>query len=165
MLIDDLPVYGRVGFHQQNTNNPKPFDEYHFLITHRHFNILYNKNQIIHVNISTRLQPGHYVELQKDQNLQKVHFTYSITWLPTDITYSKRFELIDSNHPLTSGQVEVHWLWILNTSLLVILLVGLLTMILLRTLKNDMARYLQIDELDGTSFIYKFNKMLFVLIN
>ncbi len=48
----------------------------------------------------------------------------------------------------TRYRVEAHWLWVLNSSLLVVLLTGLLSMILLRTLKNDVARYLQVDQID-----------------
>merc|ERR1712216_992451 len=45
--------------------------------------------------------------------------------------------------------MEAHWLWVLNSSLLVVLLTGLLSLILLRTLKNDVARYLHLDQLDA----------------
>ncbi len=48
----------------------------------------------------------------------------------------------------TRYQVEAHWLWVLNSSLLVVLLTGLFSVILLRTLKNDVARYLQVDQID-----------------
>ncbi len=44
--------------------------------------------------------------------------------------------------------IEAHWLWILNSCLLVFLLTGFFSMILLRTLKNDVARYLQMDKAD-----------------
>jgi len=144
MWVDDLPVFGRVGFAQPNEMMG---GKLYFLITHRHFHIRYNKDQVITVNISTRLQPGHYVEIKKDTPLEQVHFTYSVAWSPTEIQYSERWEEQMQSNP-TRYQVEAHWLWVLNSSLLVVLLTGLLSMILLRTLKNDVARYLQVDQID-----------------
>lgn len=144
MWVDDLPVFGRVGFAQPNEMMG---GKLYFLITHRHFHIRYNGDQVITVNISTRLQPGHYVEIKKDTPLEQIHFTYSVAWSPTKIAYSERWEEQMQSNP-TRYQVEAHWLWVLNSSLLVVLLTGLLSMILLRTLKNDVARYLQVDQID-----------------
>ena len=147
MWVDDLPVFGRVGFAQPNDMMGGPDRKLYFLITHRHFHLRYNKDQVITVNISTRLQPGHYVEIKRDTSLEQVHFTYSVAWSPTEIPYSDRWEEQMQTNP-TRYQVEAHWLWVLNSSLLVVLLTGLLAMILLRTLKNDVARYLQVDQID-----------------
>jgi len=144
MWVDDLPVFGRVGFAQPNEMMG---GKLYFLITHRHFHIRYNGDQVITVNISTRLQPGHYVEIKKDTPLDQIHFTYSVAWSPTKIPYGERWEEQMQSNP-TRYQVEAHWLWVLNSSLLVVLLTGLLSMILLRTLKNDVARYLQVDQID-----------------
>merc|ERR1719242_1542307 len=73
--------------------------------------------------------------------------TYSVHWSRTNVPFKDRDKF--HNHiQITTRQMEAHWLWVLNSSLLVILLTGLLSMILLRTLKNDIARYLQIDDID-----------------
>lgn len=145
MWVDDLPLFGRVGFAQPNEIS---HGKQYFLITHRHFHIRYNKDQVITVNISTRLQPGHYMEIKKDEDLAQIHFTYSVTWSQTSIAYADRWDAQMNSNP-TRYQVEAHWLWVLNSSLLVVLLTGLLAMILLRTLKNDVARYLQVDQIDA----------------
>lgn len=44
--------------------------------------------------------------------------------------------------------VEIHWLSIVNSFVLVLLLTAFLAFILLRVLKNDFARYLDVDEED-----------------
>ena len=44
--------------------------------------------------------------------------------------------------------VQIHWLSIFNSFMMVIFLVGLVTMILMRTLRKDFARYSKDDELD-----------------
>jgi len=143
MIIDDLPVFGRVGFTQKNDAGETQY----FLITHRHFHLRFNGGHVITVNISTRLQTGQYVELIKNKPIDKIHFTYSVSWSKTSIRYNQRFPAQLLANP-TRYQIEAHWLWVLNSSLLVVLLTGLLSMILLRTLKNDVARYLEVDQID-----------------
>jgi hypothetical protein len=46
---------------------------------------------------------------------------------------------------LPSG-FEIHWLSIINSFVLVLLLTAFLTIILLRVLKNDLSRYMELDE-------------------
>jgi len=142
MFIDDLPVYYQVGYYRKpHAGDPHPK---FYLFTHRDFHVLYNGDRIISVNITRNV--GIPVNLREDMK-SPVTFTYSVKWSRTDVPFAKR-----SNYHLhaqpTKHQMEAHWLWVLNSSLLVILLTGLLSMILLRTLKNDIARYLQVDEID-----------------
>jgi len=144
MFIDDLPVYYQVGYYRKpHKGDPTPK---YYLFTHRDFHILYNDNRIISVNITRNV--GIPVNLQPDQQSQ-VSFTYSVHWSRTNIPFKDR-NIWQTGARITPGQMEAHWLWVLNSSLLVILLTGLLSMILLRTLKNDIARYLQLDQIDAT---------------
>jgi hypothetical protein len=41
---------------------------------------------------------------------------------------------------------EIHWLSIINSFVLVLLLTAFLTIILLRVLKNDFSRYMELDD-------------------
>jgi len=140
MFVDDLPVYYQVGYYRKpHAGDPNPK---YYLFTHRDFHVLFNGDRIISVNITRNV--GIPVNLREDMKTP-VTFTYSVKWSKTDIKFKDRnkFKARPTKH-----QLEAHWLWVLNSSLLVILLTGLLSMILLRTLKNDIARYLQVDEID-----------------
>merc|ERR1712048_22817 len=119
----------------------------HYLITHRSFHILYNADRVISCNITKHF--GRPVFLPPTSTGQKVtvDFTYSVRWSPTNVKFSDRWAFHLNANP-TRHQMEAHWLWVLDSSLLVVLLTGLLSMILLRTLKNDVARYLQLDQID-----------------
>jgi transmembrane 9 superfamily protein 1 len=44
--------------------------------------------------------------------------------------------------------IEIHWLSIINSSVLVVLLTVFLAIILVKILKKDFARYLELDEED-----------------
>lgn len=50
-------------------------------------------------------------------------------------------------------ELEIHWLSIMNSFVLVILLTGFLAIIIMRVLKSDYARYARTEEdEDGTCF-------------
>ena len=49
---------------------------------------------------------------------------------------------------LLSISFQIHWFSIFNSFMMVIFLVGLVSMILMRTLRKDYARYSKDDELD-----------------
>ncbi|XP_013605429.1 PREDICTED: transmembrane 9 superfamily member 1-like isoform X3 [Brassica oleracea var. oleracea] len=121
-FMDDLPLWGFVGeLHpDKNSENGKQV-----LYTHKNIIVKYNKDQIIHVNLTqdnpTPLEAGRTVDL-----------TYSVQWIPTDVTFARRF--------------DIHWFSIFNSFMMVIFLTGLVSMILMRTLRNDYAKYAREDD-------------------
>lgn len=73
--------------------------------------------------------------LEEDKEITIV-FTYSATWVRSDIKWASRW---DSYFMMTDDQV--HWFSILNSSLVVLFLTGIVAMILLRVLRADLRRY------------------------
>jgi len=144
MLIDDLPLWGQVGFTRPGSKTGPLY----YLISHREFHILYNQDRVIACNLTVDIGlPIALAEWNMENKAVEVDFTYSVKWSKTKISFANRWSYNLHANP-TSHQIEAHWLWVLNSSLLVLLLTGLLSMILLRTLKNDVARYLQLDQID-----------------
>ncbi|XP_057532572.1 transmembrane 9 superfamily member 1 [Amaranthus tricolor] len=132
-FIDDLPLWGFVGeMHvDKNLDSAK-----HVLYTNKNFIIKYNGNQIIHVNLT---QDGtKLVEEKKVYDL-----TYTVTWIPTNVTFAKRFDVY-LDYPFFEHQI--HWFSIFNSFMMVIFLTGLVSMILMRTLRNDYAKYAREDD-------------------
>uniref|UniRef100_A0A914PMY7 Transmembrane 9 superfamily member n=1 Tax=Panagrolaimus davidi TaxID=227884 RepID=A0A914PMY7_9BILA len=68
----------------------------------------------------------------------EVVFTYEVVWKPSGIQFENRF---DKYLDPTFFQHRIHWFSIFNSFMMVIFLVGLVWMILLRTLNKDYARY------------------------
>lgn len=66
------------------------------------------------------------------------------------------YKLINLTHTL----FQIHWFSIFNSFMMVIFLVGLVSMILLRTVRKDYARYSQDEEVDAMVF---YNIFLFIL--
>lgn len=75
----------------------------------------------------------------------EVEFSYSVKWVPSEIPFERRMERYDSARFLPAS-FEIHWLSIINSFVLVILLTVFLAIILMRVLRNDFTRYMREDE-------------------
>ncbi|KAF5760170.1 putative nonaspanin (TM9SF), MFS transporter superfamily [Helianthus annuus] len=111
-------------------------DSKHMLFTHKNITIHYNKDQIIHVNL-TQENPR---PLEAGKTLD---MTYSVTWTETNITFARRFDVYLDYHFF---EHQIHWFSIFNSFMMVIFLTGLVSMILMRTLRNDYAKYAREDD-------------------
>ncbi|KAH9627015.1 hypothetical protein KSS87_020666, partial [Heliosperma pusillum] len=132
-FIDDLPLWGFVGelHFDKNNENSK-----HVLYTNKNFIIKYNGNQIIHVNLT---QDG----AKPVEDGRVYDMTYTVKWIPTEITFARRFDVY-LDYPFFEHQI--HWFSVFNSFMMVIFLTGLVSMILMRTLRNDYAKYAREDD-------------------
>ncbi|KAL3285397.1 hypothetical protein HHI36_019501 [Cryptolaemus montrouzieri] len=129
MYIDDLPIWGVVGEMKGDS---------HYIWTHKKFEIGYNQKQIIDVNLTSEEK----VLLTPDA---KLSFTYEVIWKPVYTKFNDRFDkYLDHNF----FQHRIHWFSIFNSFMMVIFLVGLVSMILMRTLGKDYARYSKDEDID-----------------
>lgn len=129
MYIDGLPIWGRVG---------EKDDKKYYIYTHKRFEISYNGKQIVDVNLNNEkkelLTPG-----------AKIKFSYEVNWKSSTVKFADRFDkYLDPNF----FQHRIHWFSIFNSFMMVIFLVGLVSMILMRTLRKDYARYSKDEEMD-----------------
>lgn len=95
-------------------------------------------NRIIEVNLTSE----NPVPIEVGRTLQ---FTYSVSWISVDKTFESRF-----NRYLEYDFFEhkIHWFSVFNSFMMVIFLCGLVALILLRTLRNDFARYAKESDID-----------------
>ncbi|BDD63685.1 transmembrane 9 super member 2 [Monascus purpureus] len=80
-----------------------------------------------------------------------VTWTYSVTWRESSTAWATRWDKY-----LHVYDPKIHWFSLINSAVFVVFLVGMVSMILLRALKKDIARYnrldaINLDDLDGTS--------------
>ncbi|KAK2560122.1 Transmembrane 9 superfamily member 1 [Acropora cervicornis] len=135
-VLDDLPMRGFIGHLEESGFLPHTHKV--FLWAHLNFNIEYNGDQIISANVSTANHqpvPLDDVELPFD-----VHFTYSVLWSSTHTPYSERLKTKGAG-TFFPKSLEIHWLSIINSVVLVFLLIGFVFIILMRVLKSDFAKY------------------------
>jgi hypothetical protein len=145
IFVDDLPVKGFVGEvvekltkYDHHTHNETKI----YLFTHLDFSLAYNGANVIACNLTT--DTSQRVELVYGSDLE-VEFSFSTRWSTTNVAHADRLEL-HSKVLMENQAIEVHWLNIINSFVLVTLLVSYMAIILVRTLKKDMARYLELDD-------------------
>lgn len=68
-----------------------------------------------------------------------VTHTYSVRWFESSLTHARRAERL-RDYSFFPKTLEIHWLSIINSLVLVVLLLGFVIIILMRVLKNDFAR-------------------------
>ena len=141
-FMDELPVWGFVGEFidgdtgkavtaSQGTVEGDGHNGQVFIYTHKSFDIGYNNDQIISVNLTAENPKP----LSAGSDLE---FTYSVKWTPSAVKFGKRFErYLDYNF----FEHQIHWFSIFNSFMMVIFLTGLVSMILMRTLRQDYAKY------------------------
>eukprot|EP00602_Paraphysomonas_sp_CaronLab_P004410 CAMPEP_0185033530 /NCGR_PEP_ID=MMETSP1103-20130426/22539_1 /TAXON_ID=36769 /ORGANISM="Paraphysomonas bandaiensis, Strain Caron Lab Isolate" /LENGTH=521 /DNA_ID=CAMNT_0027569823 /DNA_START=70 /DNA_END=1632 /DNA_ORIENTATION=+ len=135
LYLDDLPMWGMVGEILRDEKSGKMIPH---IFTHRSLSLSYNDNRIIEANLTSE----NPVPIELGSTLR---YTYSVRWKATTKPFETRF-----NRYLEYDFFEhqIHWFSIFNSFMMVIFLCGLVALILLRTLRNDFARYAKDDELD-----------------
>lgn len=135
MYLDDLPIWGMVGEIYKGEGAADK-DTNKFIFTHRRFTISFNADRVIEVSLtSENLRP-----IKAGEHLE---FSYSVKWNPTNKPFATRFErYLDNNF----FEHQIHWFSIFNSFMMVIFMCGLVSLILLRTLRNDYAKYTREDD-------------------
>jgi transmembrane 9 superfamily protein 2/4 len=72
----------------------------------------------------------------------KVLYTYSVRWQPSETSFATRWDKY-----LHVYDPKIHWFSLVNSAVIVCFLVGMVSTILLRTLRKDIARYNRLDQI------------------
>lgn len=75
-------------------------------------------------------------QLVENDALNELLFTYSVEWKESKVSWASRWDIY-----LGMNNVQIHWFSIINSLVVVFFLSGILTMIMVRTLRRDIARY------------------------
>jgi len=115
-----------------------------YLFPHLHFKIGTNNDQIVSVTVTT--ERDRRVDITNVNKPTTVQFSYSVEWHEeSELTWKKRMTRYSDSRFLPGG-FEIHWLSIINSFVLVLLLTAFLMIILMRVLKNDFSRYMELDD-------------------
>ena len=77
----------------------------------------------------------------KENEENSVHMTYEVEWQSSEIPWASRWDSY-----LKMSDVKIHWFSIINSLVVVFFLAGILSMILVRSLRRDIAKYNREDE-------------------
>ena len=93
------------------------------------------------------------IVLREDMQGLNIQFTYSVTWVESKTVWATRWDKY-----LHVFDPKIHWFWLIDIAIVVVILVLTVMSILVRTLKKDIARYnrlddIDLDDLNGTSVV------------
>lgn len=100
MYYDDLPIWGFIG-KLERVSKPSGTELRYFIFTHVHFDLAFNADNIVEINVST--DPNQVVDISEDvvgadaDAQVTADFTYSAKWRETEITYDKRTDKYRKN--------------------------------------------------------------------
>lgn len=153
MYLDDLPVWGMVGEmlpkadsfvakekddlarldHMEDLSDSEVANLHPYVYTNRNLVISYNDDRVVKVDLTS--DPKSLQEIKEGAMLD---FSLNVQFLETNEEFRSRFDrYLDHEffkHP-------IHWFSLFNAFMMVLFLMGLVALILLRTLKKDYARY------------------------
>ncbi|KAL7977768.1 hypothetical protein Chor_009717 [Crotalus horridus] len=147
-VVDDLPLRGFVGYMEESGFLPHTHKI--GLWTHLNFYLEWNGDRIVYANVSIRnVKP---TSLDDIQGVLPVTYSYSVHWSETSAERpGERRGGHNGDDGFFPHTLEIHWLSIINSMVLVFLLVGFVVVILMRVLKNDLARYNLDEEASSSS--------------
>ena len=99
---------------------------------------------LIHYNITTTCYSTK-VDITDISKPMTVSFTYSVEFKDDPLEWKHRMTTY-TNSIFAPQSSEIHWLSIINSCVLVLLLTAFLAIIFMRVLKNDFSHYMDIEE-------------------
>ncbi|XP_059627619.1 transmembrane 9 superfamily member 5 [Cornus florida] len=136
MYYDDLPVWGFIGKVEEESWTLDGKGSKFYLFNHVQFDALYNGNQVIEIRAFS--DPSHVVDITEDVETN-VKFTYSVFWNATSTRLENRMDKY-ARAALLPARRQIHWFSFINSIVIIMLLMGLLIMLFMRHLKNDLRK-------------------------
>lgn len=138
LFLDGLPIWGFIG----DAPEVDPIladatgeERTSFVYSHYSFEIGYNGPYVVSVNVTHVAQDR--VQLHPSSpDGQTISYSYSISWKKVDVAWEDRMDVYKQHHDLPTP-LEVHWLSIINSLILVLLLTACLAIIMLRVINHD----------------------------
>lgn len=153
LFVGELPIDRPFGVKSelQERDDAKAKHRY-FLVNYLDFIVGYNGNDVVSANVTRDLNLEHLVDITDWKEGMTIQFSYSVHFadLP-HIAPSQALELqLKSTQPHGHQNMDIHWLAIINSFVLMLLILSLFLLIIIRVVRSDLSRYLQIpdDELN-----------------
>jgi len=149
LFVGEMPIDRPIGVKSPMDmhGNGQPEDRY-FLVNYLDFIIGNNDGELVSANVTRELNLEHLVDITDWHEGMTITFSYSVHWanLP-HIPPSQALELqLKSTMPHGHHNMDIHWLAIINSFVLMLLILSLFLLIIIRVVRSDLSRYLQIPD-------------------
>merc|ERR1719163_1818997 len=149
LFVADLPVVRPFGVKSKDVHDSSTR---YFLINYLDFTVGHNEDEVVSVNVTSDLGLEHLVDITTWEAGKVIPFSYSVKWVKSDISPSVALEMqMKSTMQAGHQNMDIHWLAIINSFVLMLLILSLFLLIIIRVVRPDLSRYLQIpdDELNA----------------
>ncbi|KAL2511092.1 Transmembrane 9 superfamily member 5 [Abeliophyllum distichum] len=152
MYYDDLPFWAFIGKIEDESWGVDGKGTKYFLFKHVQFDALYNGNQVIEIRAFG--DPSHVLDVTEDVDLE-VEFIYSVLWNDISTPYKNRMDRYSQTSMIPLLR-KTHWFSCVNSIVVIILVMGLLTVLFMRHLKNDLRKWSVGDEEEDKEVGWKY---------
>ncbi|KAF7823233.1 transmembrane 9 superfamily member 5 [Senna tora] len=152
MYFDDLPFWGFIGKVEEESWTVGGKGPKYYLFKHVQFDVLYNGNQVIEIHAFG--DPNHAVDITENVDID-VKFTYSVIWNTTSAHFENRMGRYSRTSMLPTYQ-KLHWFSFINSVVIILLLMGLLSLLYMRHLKSDLKKFSSANEEDDEEVGWKY---------
>eukprot|EP01130_Rhizamoeba_saxonica_P013452 TRINITY_DN5742_c0_g2_i1.p1 TRINITY_DN5742_c0_g2~~TRINITY_DN5742_c0_g2_i1.p1 ORF type:complete len:588 (+),score=65.98 TRINITY_DN5742_c0_g2_i1:10-1773(+) len=136
LVIDDIPVRAELGYSDKVHENQ-------YVYSHIHFNMIYSSDDgkegwVIFSNV-TLSEPINFM----DPKVDSIEYSYTATWSRVDVKFEDRIKyykkmFFDSTQH--TKEMEIHWISLINSLLLIFFLSFFVVMTFLRAIKSDLIK-------------------------
>eukprot|EP00386_Alphamonas_edax_P009356 GDKI01030793.1.p1 GENE.GDKI01030793.1~~GDKI01030793.1.p1 ORF type:complete len:574 (+),score=123.34 GDKI01030793.1:135-1724(+) len=145
IYVADLPVVRPVGIKVRDEQG-----NFRYLLVHNlDFHLGHNHENVVQANITTEID---LMDITHYKPGFSVPFSYSVSWYESNIPFEQRLQMQLTGSLTATQSLDIHWLAIVNSFVLVLLIVSLLVLIILRVVRSDLSKVLHIpdEELAGS---------------
>jgi len=149
LFVAELPIDRPFGVKSAiDMHNTGTATDRYFLVNYLDFIIGYNEQDVVSANVTRELNLEHLVDITNWREGMTIQFSYSVHWANNGhIPIAKALELqLKSTMPHGHQNMDIHWLAIINSFVLMLLILSLFLLIIIRVVRSDLSRYLQIPD-------------------
>jgi hypothetical protein len=149
LFVGELPIDRPFGVKSAiDVHNTGKADDRYFLVNYLDFIIGYNEMEVVSANVTRELNLEHLVDITNWKEGMELKFYYSVHWayLPQIAPSEALEKQLHSTMPHGHLNMDIHWLAIINSFVLMLLILSLFLLIIIRVVRSDLSRYLQIPD-------------------
>eukprot|EP00382_Lankesteria_abbotti_P010945 CAMPEP_0113844326 /NCGR_PEP_ID=MMETSP0372-20130328/182_1 /TAXON_ID=340204 /ORGANISM="Lankesteria abbotti" /LENGTH=240 /DNA_ID=CAMNT_0000813331 /DNA_START=357 /DNA_END=1076 /DNA_ORIENTATION=+ /assembly_acc=CAM_ASM_000359 len=140
IYIADLPINKPLGVTRVDESGNLRY----YLVTEMDFELGFNEDDVVAANMTVDRQLTDITTWREGFTLE---FVYSVEWHHSDIsTHAKLHKQLAGVLTPSTHTLDIHWLAIINSFVLVLFIVSLLLLIILRVVRSDLSKYLKIPD-------------------
>merc|ERR1719329_533998 len=149
LFVAELPIIRPFGVKSaiDHSGSGVAQDKY-FLVNYMDFVLGKNGQEVVSANVTQELNLEHLIDITTWKEGMVIPFAYSVHWVELPhIDPSQALELqLKSTMPHGHQNMDIHWLAIINSFVLMLLILSLFLLIIIRVVRSDLSRYLQIPD-------------------